>query len=295
MSEKTTISSGISSATSSFGGAVETAGFVDRGAPLPEGYGETRIVLLPRDPHWMYTYWEITEQTAREIKAKYGEEIFVTAQHTLRMHEVVDGDGRSLRYVDVGIFLDAKNWYLRADKEKSSWFVELGLKTVDGNFIVLAKSNIIRLPSASVSGVMDERWVTVKEELDKILEASGGGKVGMGSLELARMISQRWEMLSQISSWKGSGGVSSFGGGMVEEKVRGFWLVADCELILYGATETTATVTVAGKPIDLNPDGTFSLRFALPDGKLELPVKAISGDRVETREIKISVERKTEK
>jgi hypothetical protein len=52
---------------------------------------------------------------------------------------------------------------------------------------------------------------------------------------------------------------------------------------------------VAGKPIVLAPDGTFSLRFALPDGKLELPVHAISGDRVEEREIKITVNRNTEK
>jgi len=54
-------------------------------------------------------------------------------------------------------------------------------------------------------------------------------------------------------------------------------------------------VTVCGRPIELFPDGTFSLRFALPDGNLELPVKAVSGDRVEEREIRISVHRKTER
>lgn len=290
-----TTSGGSSSSSSKPGVVMGQTGFVDRGAPLPQDYGETRIVLMPRDPHWMFTYWEITEQTAKELKSKYGEDVFLKAQGTLRMYETVND--KPIRFVDMAIALDTRNWYLRADKDNSAWFVELGLKTADGNFIVIAKSNVIRLPAGRVSEILDERWVMVKDELEKILQASGGGRVGMGSLELAKMLSQRWEMLSQISSWRGSGGISSFGGAerIAQEKARGFWLIADCELVLYGATEPTATVTVAGKPVELNPDGTFSLRFALPDGKLELPVKGISGDRVEEREIRISVTRKTEK
>lgn len=286
----TGFSSGLSSST-----VEKPAGYVDTGAQLPEGYGQTRIVLLPRDPHWMYTYWEITEQTAKEIKGQYGEDVFHKAQQTLRMHEVNVQTVQPIRYVDVSIAFDAKNWYLRADKDNSSWFVEIGLKMSDGKFIVIAKSNLITLPSSRVSDIIDEKWVTIKDELEKVLRASGGGKVGMGSLELARMLSQRWEVLSQISSWKGSGGISSFGGVNVPEARRGFWLVADCELVLYGATEPTATVTVAEKPVTLSPDGTFSLRFALPDGRLELPVKAISGDRMEERWIKITVDRGTER
>lgn len=293
------------SSSSAGGSSLQTTPFVDRGAPLSDGYGETRIVLLPRDPHWMYTYWEVTEKSAQEIKSKFGADIFARAQATVRMHEVsleVQSlnaqlpTPNSIRFMDVAVSLDTKNWYLRADKENSSWFVELGLKTPDGKFISIAKSNVVRLPSGKVSEMLDEKWVTIKEELEKALEASGGGKVGMGSLEFVRMVAQRWEMLSQISSWRGSGGISSFRGEMgARAAERGFWLVADCELILYGATEPTATVTVAGKPVELFPDGSFSLRFALPDGRLALPVKAVSGDRLDEREIKISVERKTAK
>ncbi len=270
--------------------------FLDKGAPIPESYGETRISLLPRDPHWMYTYWEVTDQTVQEIKRLYGENIFCSAQSTLRMVQV-SADLKPIKTIDVTVALDAKNWYLNAEEEGGSWFVELGLKTADGKFILLAKSNLITLPKAKVSHLMDEKWVTIKEELEKVLEASGGGKMGMGSLELARMLSQRWLTINhQMSSWKGSGGVTSFGIGAPElygKKERGFRLVADCDLILYGSTEKTATVTVAGRPIELSADGTFSLRFSLPDGNLELPVKAVSGDRVEERTIHISVERKS--
>ncbi|MCX8090555.1 MAG: DUF4912 domain-containing protein [Verrucomicrobiae bacterium] len=64
---------------------------------------------------------------------------------------------------------------------------------------------------------------------------------------------------------------------------RGFWLNVNAELIVYGATEPGASVSVGGQPVKLRPDGTFSCRFALPDGQYELPIVATSPDRAETR------------
>ena len=79
-----------------------------------------------------------------------------------------------------------------------------------------------------------------------------------------------------------SGGISSF---VRPEKFRGFWMVVNTELIVYGATEPDATVTVQGRPIKLNRDGSFSLRFALPDGEQVIPVKGVSADKAEERTI----------
>jgi hypothetical protein len=76
-------------------------------------------------------------------------------------------------------------------------------------------------------------------------------------------------------------------------KERKFWLVVDCELIVYGATEPDAKVTVQGKPVNLRPDGTFTLRYYLPDGKQVIPVKAVSSDREEERAITPIVTRET--
>jgi hypothetical protein len=53
-------------------------------------------------------------------------------------------------------------------------------------------------------------------------------------------------------------------------------------------------VTVQGKSINLRPDGTFSLRFALPDGKQAIPVEAASSDKVDKRRITPVITRKTE-
>jgi hypothetical protein len=56
----------------------------------------------------------------------------------------------------------------------------------------------------------------------------------------------------------------------------GFWINVNAELVIHGATEPDAVVTLGGRQIQLRPDGTFTLRFAFPDGRHTLPVTAVS-------------------
>jgi hypothetical protein len=53
----------------------------------------------------------------------------------------------------------------------------------------------------------------------------------------------------------------------------------NAELVVYGATEPNARVTLGGREVKLRPDGTFSCRFALPDGFFELAAEATSVDQ----------------
>jgi len=69
---------------------------------------------------------------------------------------------------------------------------------------------------------------------------------------------------------------SPFGG--EKPRSRDFWFNVNAELIIYGATEPNARVTIGGRQIKLRPDGTFSYRFALPDGSFDLPAEATSVD-----------------
>ncbi|HZR17890.1 MAG TPA: DUF4912 domain-containing protein [Verrucomicrobiae bacterium] len=106
-----------------------------------------------------------------------------------------------------------------------------------------------------------------------------------GIAELLRGIrAERQDVPGEISSRSIAGvssGVSS--AELVREAAphqRGFWFNVNAELVIYGATQPDSKVTVGGRPIALRPDGTFSYRFALPDGKYELPLVAqsISGE-----------------
>jgi len=71
-----------------------------------------------------------------------------------------------------------------------------------------------------------------------------------------------------------------------------FWLNVNAELVLYGATEADAQVIVAGQPVQLRPDGTFSCRFALPDGFYQLAIQASSA-RGDVRQAELDFSRAT--
>ncbi|MBF0479808.1 MAG: DUF4912 domain-containing protein [Candidatus Omnitrophica bacterium] len=75
------------------------------------------------------------------------------------------------------------------------------------------------------------------------------------------------------------------------ERGRKFFFEIGTELIVYGRTESNAKVTLCGEPVQLKADGTFSLRFVLPDGKIPLDFIARSFDGIDSRSIKTSVER----
>jgi hypothetical protein len=74
---------------------------------------------------------------------------------------------------------------------------------------------------------------------------------------------------------------------------KGFWFNVNAELIIYGATEPDARVTIGGRPIKLRPDGTFSYRFALPDGYYDLPAEATSADNTDSRRAELRFSRQT--
>lgn len=279
-----------SGSTSPKGGPSNEQGYIDRGGPLPEGYGDTLIVLLPRDPQWIFAYWEISAKTRNEISQKYGANIFQKAKPAIRVYDVTnvnfDG-GNANRSFDIFITPESKNWYIYVGMPKRSYCADLGLLVDDGVFITLARSNVVATPAGSVSDIYDEQWMLVKEDFEKLMKLSGIDKIGASSSEALKLLAQRLETVLAVSSKSGSGV------GPVRPGNRGFWLTADAELIVYGATEPDALLTVQGKPVRLRPDGTFTLRFAFPDGELAIPIKAISADTIDTRQITITAKRKT--
>jgi hypothetical protein len=147
------------------------------------------------------------------------------------------------------------------------------------------------------------QWTPEQQRaLSAIITMDRVRRVWMGSLEITELI--RRQLQQEISSQGAAqfslptspgGAVSSisspFGG--LEQK-KGFWFNVNAELILYGATEPDAQVTIGGRVIKLRPDGTFSYRFALPDGNYDLPAVAISSDKTDGRAAELKFSRNTE-
>jgi uncharacterized protein len=74
---------------------------------------------------------------------------------------------------------------------------------------------------------------------------------------------------------------------------KGFWFNVNAEIVLYGATDPKAKIWIGDREIKLRADGTFSYRFALPDGAYDLPINAVSADREDVRSAHLHFNRST--
>jgi hypothetical protein len=265
-------------------------------AGLPKTYGETKIVILPRDPIWFYAYWEIAPEKFNELRNRLGDQKFNASRWTLRVYDVTGTkfDGTNAhRYFDISVNPSTDNWYVNVGEVNRSWCVDLGLLTPEGEFITVVRSNVLAMPRQGVSPITDEQWAILQQEFERLLKLSGVDQIGRSSFDIAKLMRERWEEIVSISLPTSPGGASSWRGAREEAKPKGFWLKADTELIVYGATEPDAKLTVQGQQVTLRPDGSFSLRFYLPDGDQEYPIEAVSADGTMKKQITFVVNRET--
>lgn len=268
---------------------------------LPKAYGDTKIVVLPRDPWWCFAYWELGESTRNEIVRTYGENVLNNMY--LRVYDITNVDNftgeNANKYFDIKVSSQTNNWYINLPETNRSWCVDLGIILPDGKFIVIARSNIVHMPRYGVSMLTDEQWAVLHREFERLLELSGVSMIGKGSFDIAKLMKERWEELlaiSQIPGFISSGFVSSFREvpGVVAEMKKEFYLKADTELIVYGETLPNAKLYINGDEYKLSPDGRFSIRMNLPDGIKTIPIRAVSEDGSMERKIVFTVTRKTE-
>jgi hypothetical protein len=252
---------------------------------LPSSYDQDKIILQVRDPRWLHTYWELKDRTVQSLKNKLGDD-FYRAKKVLRVYDVTNimfNGSNANRFFDIQVNDFANSWYVDTAGPGRAWCVDLGLMLPDGRFITILRSNVVQTPLDGPSWVTDEEWMIPDEMFARLY--------GMGfGLGKSSPVGGAWQ--ERIKQGLFSSGLSS---SPVKKEIleRNFWLKVDCELIVYGATEPDAKVSVQGTPIKLRPDGTFTLRYYLPDGKQIIPVKATSADKLEERTITPTVTRET--
>jgi hypothetical protein len=260
---------------------------------LPAGYGKDRIVVMVRDPYWLHAYWELTHQSVQRAEAALGQD-WHGAKPILRVFDVSTNDTTSTSEAavrDIEIHGGCNSWYIEVKEPPRSFRVDIGYVSRRGQFYVLARSNVVNTPRAGVSDRLDENWADFDPaQADRIFAMSSGFDPvhSASSLELKELFEQR------LRRPMGSPAVTAFGSGAVAPgKARKFWFQLDAELIVYGATEPHARVTLQGEPVKLRPDGTFTMRFSLPDGRQIIPAVSSSADGVEERTVVLAVERNT--
>jgi hypothetical protein len=328
---------------------------IDANLPeLPSGYGVSRVSLLPRDPQWAYCYWDVPNEHKEELRHQGGQQL------ALRIYDVTDIDLNIQAPHSIQEYICdelAREWYLPIPVSDRDYAIDVGYRTADGRWLVLARSTPVHVPPVFPSDWVEDVFVTIPwdqslrgqtfatlvppakkvikgapnpqyDEVFNLSEATEAQRIA-GSL-FGSMHQVPEETLSSfifpsgVGSWavptaSGIGAVTASGIGMGmgmgevpefitpsgaglgfsasvpnrEQTPRKFWLVADAELIVYGATEPDATVTIGGRPIKLNPDGTFRFQMSFQDGVIDYPIMAVAVDGVQTRSVHMNFERET--
>jgi len=255
------------------------------------GHSKDRLVVMVRDPYWLHAYWELTRQSIDRARVALGQHWYA-ARPILRLSEVTrDGTTSTARKLirDIEIHGGVNNWYVDVQDPPRSYQIDVGYLAPDNKFLCLVRSNVVSTPLTTSTEVTDGNWAEVAEDYDRIYALSGGYADKGDNADLKDLFEER------LRRPMGSPMVTRFGlgAGRVGHPRREFPFQVDAELVVYGVTDPHAHVTLKGEPVRLQSDGTFTVRFSLPNRRQVLPVVASSGDGVEQRTIVLAVERNT--
>ena len=325
---------------------------------LPTSYGTRRLLLVARDPHWVYAHWDFTDSQIREANRQSasgalvlrvragsprGEVVVEQAVHPESRNWFIHVPQAGARYVaEIGYYDAARAWTNlgtspatltpRDELSDETWvrFETLPFDLPLREIIALVKAALadpdtplldaihqlrqegaLDLPvftpssgSRRVPGFAASDWTPAQEQaLAEVLSMDEVRRVWIGSLEITELLRrqlQRGISSAELALPRGQaeaalppGALSSlsspFGG--AAPGPRAFWFNINAEVIVYGATDPLATVSVGDRPIRLRPDGTFTYRFSLPDGEYPLTFRAMSPDGVENREAHLTFQR----
>lgn len=282
--------------------------------PTPEAgsiEAPTWVSFVPADPQWANISWRISATDRQTALAAGGQQLVI------RLTDVTDRlarDARPHTLQEVIVDAAATEWHLPIPLGDRDYRVELGYRTSAGGWYSLVVSSVTRMPAdvdlptpSSVSfslastGEGGVNWLFPQPALalhERLYQQASAGRPlqSVGSEEfhgqgaLLHGIEGVAGQSSGVGLW--ASGREGSGAGLTARQ-RSFWLVADAELIVYGATDPTATVTVADQTMPLSSDGTFKLHMAFPDGEQNYPIRALASDGEQKRSITLDFFRTT--
>ncbi len=311
-------------------GSAAPAEELDTEGELPEAYGTQKLLLTARDPNWLCAHWDLTQEQRREHSKRAADghltlrvhrpdraekPVAEIQVHPAALHWFVHVEQAGTAYhAELGCRTSGDGWISISTSDTTltppNWvsnstdveFATLPSETPMAQLLSLA--NEAGPPNLSLTGALEKlrraghpdlpaahpatTWTADQARaLAAVFAPMEVWTVPLSSLDLTGKTPRP---LQELPTSPG-GNSSPFGG---FQAAKSFWFNVNAELIIYGATEPNATVTIGGRPIPLRPDGSFTYRFALPDGQYELPVVAVSSDQTDGRAAGLKFSRDTE-
>jgi hypothetical protein len=193
-----------------FNGGPQAETLVENSAPLPESYGDNRLVVLARDPLWFFAYWEFTPERIEQARQQAGAAAWDAGTWVLRVYDVSDFEQDGIErapFFEVNLSPQARQWYVKVERPGRAYTTQFGRRLPDGRFISLLRSNRIRLPLGRVSEKTDSQWMAIgygtaeEEKWNKLMEAAAGvTQASRGSDDVSKTMAKRWEFLRSVYS-----------------------------------------------------------------------------------------------
>jgi len=281
------------------------------GSPSPRD--NDRVVFLPRDPEWGYVFWEISPETRKAAEAAGAQQLCLRVSDVTGMD---DGAAHPHTLQEVSVDANAADWHVPMPLSNRDYRVELGFRLEDAGWLSVAFSAKARVPATRPSEQILDQFVpfsldtatpiplptpeeapldsTIHERLYQVatgfsLRRQGSEAFQQPLHELALQGGKSGFSDSAAGVW--ASGRADSGAGMARQ--RSFWLVADAELIVYGATDPSASLTIGNEPVPLTPEGTFRIQVPFRDGQQHYAIKAVAADGEQKREVTMAFQRTT--
>lgn len=133
---------------------------------LPGEYGNDRVALLVIDPRFVFSYWEIKNDTLKRAMEQAG----FGAKLTLRFYDITStGNPETSPSWDVEVFDRLGNWYLKLSHPGQRVCLDVGVKKTSGEFLHIARSNVMRLPQETLARPGPIKWMIVTPSGEKLI------------------------------------------------------------------------------------------------------------------------------
>lgn len=118
---------------------------------IPWGYGDVRIVAMARDPFWACCYWELTDRAIDAAREKIKDP---KAGLALRVYDTTHREFNGLNahvHWDLDLDRATTRYHIRIGKPGATMHFDVGVRTWNGDFLPIVRSNALEMPRDSVS------------------------------------------------------------------------------------------------------------------------------------------------
>jgi len=125
---------------------------------------ETHIILLTKNPYWLYAYWHISGDTIKSFEDRFGNSSWENYNLCLKL---VNLSTQKEYLLPINNYADS--WYIKIADTHCQWQVYLGKMVSEEGLIIFAESNVATTPPAGPSSIIDPEWEPIDEIWGKML------------------------------------------------------------------------------------------------------------------------------